>query len=262
MICRQLISIGLLGFVLFALSGCVAEAEYKKCVRRNQIQQQRILDLEAAQERERLEADKLRQEFELYMKTQGYDSEKIAALQAALAAKQAKIDQLSSMVGQIALPAELSSALADWASKSGSSLVTYDEENGIVRFKSDLLFKKGDDAVQSSAKGQLGEFAKILNTSAAKDFDVLIVGHTDDVPILKPSTKAKHPSNWHLSAHRSISVQKVLASSGLAQTRMAVMGLGEFRPMEPNKAGNKGNPVNRRVEIYIVPAGHLRTVPN
>ena len=44
-------------------------------------------------------------------------------------------------------------------------------------------------------------------------------------------------------------------------TRLAVMGFGEHRPLEPNKPNQKGNPVNRRVEIYIIPSGQIRTVP-
>ena len=96
---------------------------------------------------------------------------------------------------------------------------------------------------------------------AAKDFDVLIVGHTDDLPILRPETLAKHPTNWHLSAHRAISVQRVFAEANLSSTRLAVMGFGEYRPLEPNKPNQKGNSVNRRVEIYIIPSGQIRTVP-
>ena len=74
------------------------------------------------------------------------------------------------------------------------------------------------------------------------------------VNALRAATKAKHPTNWHLSAHRAISVQKILAGAGVAESRTAVVGMGEFRPIEPNKANKGGNPRNRRVEMYIVPA--------
>ena len=95
------------------------------------------------------------------------------------------------------------------------------------------------------------------------DFDVLIVGHTDDIPIKKPDTLLKHPSNWHLSAHRAISVERILAAAGMLETRLSVMGMGQFRPIAPNASGQKGNPMNRRVEIYIVPAGSVRiATPN
>ena len=136
--------------------------------------------------------------------------------------------------------------------------MTYDERTGVVRFTSDLLFDKGDATVNPVTLDKMGALARIMNSPAAEGFDLLIVGHTDDIPIKKPATLAQHPTNWHLSAHRSIAVEDVLAKAGLAPTRMAVMGMGEFHPVEPNEAGNKGNPKNRRVDIYIVPSGQIR----
>ncbi|MCH9022288.1 MAG: OmpA family protein [Planctomycetes bacterium] len=257
---QVLLAGGLLGVSMWSLGGCVSKAEFDKCVRRNGIQQERIEALEAAQETEKLRADKILQEFDLYRKQSGLSQLKIEALQSALAAKNADIERLLNQVGQIALPAELSSALSEWAEKDGGGLVSYDESKGIVRFKSDLLFDKGDDRVQTAFLGQLEELSRILSMEAANGFDVLIVGHTDDLPILRPGTLAKHPTNWHLSAHRAISVQKVFADAKLPSARLAVMGFGEHRPLEPNKPNQKGNPVNRRVEIYIIPSGQIRTV--
>jgi len=248
--------IGLCGVIAASamLGGCVSRAEYDKCVNRNQIQQERIQALEAAVEAEKLRADQFKQQLDQIMKEKDYWQKKIDALQAALNEKNGIIDQLSKQVGQTALPPELSSALADWA--KGSDLVEYDEKTGIVRFKSDLLFASGSDEVKGSAQKQIVELSKILNTQVAQQFDILIVGHTDDQPIRFAA--AKHPTNWHLSAHRAISVEKVLASAGMQETRMSVMGLGEFRPIAPNEPNNRGNAKNRRVDIYIVPAGSLR----
>ena len=244
--------------LLATFSGCISKAEYDKCVRRNQVQQERIESLETAQEAERLRADKIQQEMVLLKQKQGLWQQKINALGASLSAKQALIDQLSSQLGHIALPPELSGALAEWARQAGANMVDYDEKTGVVRFKSDLLFEKGADTVQAEALGQLEKLAQILSSPAAEGFDILIVGHTDDIPILKPATLAIHPTNWHLSAHRAIAVEKVIAAAGMNEIRIAVMGMGEFRPIEPNLSNNKGNPRNRRVEIYIVPAGQIR----
>jgi len=96
---------------------------------------------------------------------------------------------------------------------------------------------------------------RILNTDQAKEFDIIIAGHTDDLPILKPETKAKHPSNWYLSAHRAIMVLDVMTSNGIVSERASVRGFGEYRPVVPNELNKKGNPQNRRVEIYIIPKG-------
>jgi chemotaxis protein MotB len=244
--------------VLFTVSGCVSKAEYDKCMRRNQIQLDRISALEEAQEAERLRADRIQNEMNLMQQKEPYWQQKIDALMAQLNAKQAMIDQLSAQVGQSPLPPELNTALSDWARQVGSDVVEYDEKTGIVRFKSDLLFEKGSDVVAVDLQPRVESLAQILNSPAAQDFDVLIVGHTDDIPIKKPVTLAKHPSNWHLSAHRAISVERILAAVGIMENRLSVMGMGQFRPIAPNAPGEKGNPLNRRVEIYIVPAGSVR----
>jgi len=134
-------------------------------------------------------------------------------------------------------------------------LVTYDADRGIVKFKSDLLFEVGSDKVASEAVKAVKSLCEILNSEEAKKFDIIIAGHTDDIPIKKPATLAKHPNNWYLSAHRAISVLNVMAESKIDPKRMSARGFGEYRPVAENKPGKKGNPLNRRVEIYIVPEG-------
>jgi len=252
---RVLLCVSLMGV---ALSGCVARSEFDKAVNRNKIQYERIQELEAAEGRERMLADKLRSEFDLYKQQEGLALLKVEALEAALRSKQAELEGLLSQVGTFILPPEITSALEEWVQQTGSDLVSFDPERGIVRFKSDLLFNPGEDVVQPTAHAQIVELSKILSTPMALEFDVLIVGHTDDIPIRRAQTRSKHPTNWHLSAHRAISVQRIMVNSQMAPTRVAVMGLGEFRPLEANKPGSKGNPKNRRVEIYIVPAGQMQ----
>jgi len=95
----------------------------------------------------------------------------------------------------------------------------------------------------------------VLNSEEAKGFDVIVAGHTDDMPVSKPETRLKHPTNWHLSAHRGISVVDLMISDGVIPNRLSVRGFGEFRPVEPNKPDKKGNAKNRRVEIFIVAKG-------
>jgi chemotaxis protein MotB len=158
------------------------------------------------------------------------------------------------LYGGAALPVELSTMLEDFA-KQQPDLVTFDESKGIVRFKSDLLFEKGSDVVAPTAVEAVKSLCGILNSEQGKKFDIIIAGHTDDIPILKPATKAKHPTNWHLSAHRAISVLDAMANNNIEQKRMSVRGFSEYRPVAPNKPNKEGNPQNRRVEIYIVPKG-------
>jgi chemotaxis protein MotB len=167
-------------------------------------------------------------------------------------------DPAKPIVIERALPPGLDSALKDFAAKY-PGVVDYDEKTGVVKWKSDLLFALGSDIVRDDVKEPLGQFAEIVKSSDASGFDVVIVGHTDTTPIRKATTRQEHKTNWHLSAHRSISVMDILASAGVSQGRLGVMGYGEFRPIAENSS-NDGKAQNRRVEMYLVPANKLATV--
>ena len=161
--------------------------------------------------------------------------------------------QAQLLKGGTRLPDELNILLREFA--RDNPMVTFDESTGMLKFKSDLLFDLGSDNVTAAAAESIKALCKIMNTDKAKDFDLLIAGHTDDVPIKKPATREKHPTNWHLSAHRAIAVLKAMTASGVTPQRVSVRGFGEYRPLEANKANKGGNPANRRVEIYVVPSG-------
>lgn len=154
------------------------------------------------------------------------------------------------IVKEVKLPAELDKALREFAEKY-PGIVDYDRKRGAVKWKSDLLFALGSDVVKDSAKSSLAAFAKIAASTAAKQFDVIVVGHTDNVPIAKAETRQKHPTNWHLSAHRAISVNFLMMEYGVPKTRTGIMGYGEYRPIAPNTTA-EGRQKNRRVEIYLV----------
>ncbi len=153
------------------------------------------------------------------------------------------------------LPEALDSALRQFAQEHPTAVV-YDPTYGTVKWKSDLLFALGSDVVKQSSMAALQGFTDIIKSSAADDFEVLVVGHTDSRPISRPQTKAKHPTNWHLSAHRAIAVSSILRKNGYVPQRIGVMGYGEYRPIADN-SGETGASQNRRVEIYMVPAGSI-----
>ena len=203
--------------------------------------EQRDRQLAAAAEEENIEIEQLRGQ--------------VAALEEDLEGKKTMIssmqDRLLSTGGQ--LPVELTSKLEELADKY--EMISYDADRGVLKFESDLTFEKGSDQVTSSAIGGVKSLCTILNQTEAEKFDAVIAGHTDDIPVLKPETKAKHPTNWHLSAHRAISVLNIMAANNVAPKRLSVRGFGEFSPIEENKANKGGSAKNRRVEIYIVPQG-------
>ena len=153
------------------------------------------------------------------------------------------------------LPETLHVALKGFADANPGT-VQYDAAHGTVKWKSDLLFALGSDIVKESSTGSLRGFTQIIMSPAAADFEAIVVGHTDNTPIVRAGTKAKHPTNWHLSAHRAISVGSVLRQYGYTANRIGVMGYGEYRPVAGN-SDETGKSQNRRVEIYLVPKGAI-----
>lgn len=246
--------------VMIALTafGCgVSQQQYEDLQAQNRIQQQRIGELEASltqcnqslqQRQQQLDALAGRSDADLAAR-----DALTAALEADLEEKKALIAKLQAQLleGFTPLPLELNVMLQEFARTS--DMIDFDETTGSLRFKSDLLFNLGSDEVQPPAAESLKALATIMNSPEADEFGLLIVGHTDDVPIRRPATLEAHPTNWHLSAHRAISVMSHLSRSNIEQERMAVKGHGEFLPVEPNRPNRGGNPANRRVEIYIVP---------
>jgi chemotaxis protein MotB len=249
-----LVVVGLLAGVA-VLSGCDGNADLKL---QNRTQQDTINRLSAQLQEANLQLDKLKQRLAAIEGTGGVEAEalrqKIAALEEDLAKKKELIASMQDkLMGVSPLPVEVSTALEDFA--KGNDMVEYDANRGIVKFKSDLVFEKGSDVVTPQAAENVRKLAAILNSDQAKQFGIIVAGHTDDIPIQKPGTREKHPTNWHLSSHRAIAVLQIMQQSGVEPTRLSTRGFGEYRPQEPNGPNKTGNARNRRVEIYIVPAG-------
>jgi chemotaxis protein MotB len=248
-----LIVLGLSAGIAF-IGGC----EQSDLQTQNQVQQRRISDLESQLQASQLQLDQLKRKLEAAEATGGVEVEtlrqKVAALEEDVAKKAALIKSMQDrLLGGSPLPVELNTALEDFA--KGNNMVEYDASRGMVKFKSDLLFDKGSDAVTPQAAEAIRTLSGILNGEQAKKFDIIVAGHTDDIPIEKPQTRAAHPTNRALSCHRAISVVEQMGKDGIEPKRLSTRGFGEYRPLEPNAPNKKGNPKNRRVEIYIVPAG-------
>ena len=250
--------------VIFGLCACVllvngCSSELQDLRIQNNTQQKLIDQLQAELAANTLQLEQMKKQLAAAQQTDSIEVEalqqKIAALEEDLAKKKELIASMQQrlLLGGGALPVELSTMLEDFAKQH--DMVTYDSSRGLVKFKSDLLFEKGSDKVAASAVEAVKSLSGILNSEEGKKFDVIIAGHTDDIPILKPETRAKHPTNWHLSVHRAIAVLNVMESNNIEPKRMSARGFGEYRPITENKPNKGGNPQNRRVEIYIVAEG-------
>lgn len=127
----------------------------------------------------------------------------------------------------------------------------FDPETGVSKFNADLLFPLGSDEIRPDADGLLREFAKIMNEPDARQFNILISGHTDDLEIKRAGTKARHATNWELSVHRGTAVIHALKKFGLEESRMGVSGYSMYQPVAPN-SNDANRQKNRRVEIYVL----------
>jgi chemotaxis protein MotB len=125
----------------------------------------------------------------------------------------------------------------------------FNAETGMIRFGSDFTFSSGRATLSQSASELMSRVATILNSSYASHFEIIVMGHTDNI---KPKSSAqRYPTNWELSTARAVSVVKGLASNGVDPKRFEIAGYGEFRPLVRNR--NDGTKENRRVEIYLRP---------
>jgi chemotaxis protein MotB len=129
----------------------------------------------------------------------------------------------------------------------------YDPATGLHRFRSDILFDLGSDAIRPEAGPTIKEFASSVTAGSAKGLRILIVGHTDDQNIVRPETALKHPTNWHLSTDRADAVILELLKLGVEPERIASMGYSEFHPLEKSTS-EPARQRNRRVELFVVPS--------
>jgi len=250
--------------IVLVLSGGLAftggcNSQMKDLELRNRTQQEEISRLQSQLQAAQMQLDQLKRKLEAYEKTEGVEvdalRQKIAALEEDLTKKQELIKSMQAkLMGLTPLPVELNTALEDLA-KQHSDMIEFDPNHGLVKFKSDLLFEKGSDKVTAAAVDAIKALCGILNSAQAKAFHIIVAGHTDDIPIRRAETLMQHPTNWYLSSHRAISVLNSLQDCGIAPVRLSTRGFGEYRPVAPNAPNKGGNPKNRRVEIYIVPAG-------
>lgn len=125
--------------------------------------------------------------------------------------------------------------------------VTVKDGNVYVSMQEKLLFKSGSDVVDPKGKEALGKLAMVLNNT--KDINVLIEGHTDNVPI----KTNKYKDNWDLSTARATSIVRVLTKdNSFDPNRITAAGKSSFHPVQPNETV-EGRSANRRTEVILSP---------
>ena len=189
--------------------------------------------------------------------------QQLGQTQQQLATANARIDNLLAERSQ--LKDRYAQALTDTTTDSfggtGTPAIpgfTYDPLTGLSKFPDDVLFDLGSDQIRAESVPRLREFANQVNSVSALGLRILIVGHTDDQQISRPSTAEKHATNWHLSTDRASQVITELEQMGIDSDRMSAMGYSRFQPLASGD-DESIRQRNRRVELYVVPDSAAQT---
>jgi chemotaxis protein MotB len=129
------------------------------------------------------------------------------------------------------------------AKMRGDVRITSQTDKITVELGEGVLFKSGSPDLSPGAKRTL---ALISESIRSTDGDVIVEGHTDNVPI-----RGRFASNWELSASRAFSVIQELAASGVPASRLTAWGFGENRPVVANDSA-ENRQRNRRIDIVIL----------
>ncbi|MFW5873466.1 MAG: flagellar motor protein MotB [Bacillota bacterium] len=115
----------------------------------------------------------------------------------------------------------------------------------VIRFTGQLLFDVGEANIRSNGEEVLLKISQIIKEVPN---DVLVEGHTDNLPI----NTSDYPSNWELSTARATRVIRYfIETENIDPDRLSASGYSEYQPLRPNDtSGNRAE--NRRVEIVLL----------
>jgi chemotaxis protein MotB len=164
---------------------------------------------------------------------------KLIELQSILAKKDADVQALRDKI-KAALKSFEGSGLQVIV-KNGKVYVSMEEK---------LLFESGRFTLDAKGEAALKELAKVIE--ADKDINVMVEGHTDNVPFSASST-AQIRDNWDLSVMRATTIVKTILKYGnIEPNRLTASGRGEYIPLDTENT-KEARAKNRRTEIILTP---------
>jgi chemotaxis protein MotB len=173
------------------------------------------------------------------------------SLSTSLAEREKKVNELEQVL------ANKDKAVQDLRSRISNALLNFKENDLTVKVKNgkvyvslaeQLLFGSGSIQVDQKGVGALQQLAKALKDQ--KDINIMVEGHTDNVPISKKSQYMQ--DNWDLSVMRATSITKILIDGGVSPKQVVAAGKGEFYPLVSND-NTQNKQKNRRTEIIVTP---------
>lgn len=177
------------------------------------------------------------------------ESARLQKLESELNAREAQITELQSLINaREAQMQQLKSAISNALHNFEGKGLTVEHKNGkiYVSMENKLLFNSGSWAVGAEGKKAVVQLASVLNQNT--DINVLIEGHTDDVPY----TGSALIDNWDLSVKRATAIVRILHDNGVEPTQITAAGRSEFIPVATNETSD-GKAKNRRIEIILAP---------
>ena len=112
----------------------------------------------------------------------------------------------------------------------------------------EVLFESGSAKLKPDGETLVSELVGALEDVP---YQILVVGHTDNVPI-GPGLASVYPSNWELAGARASSVVRVMVEEGVPGQQLLAMSMGDTRPVATNDSA-EGRRENRRIEVRIRP---------
>jgi chemotaxis protein MotB len=173
------------------------------------------------------------------------------SLSNSLAEREKKVQELEQVL------ASKDKFVQDLKNKISNALLNFKENDITVKVKNgkvyvslaeQLLFGSGSIDVDSKGVTALQQLAKAIKDQ--KDINIMVEGHTDNVPISKKSQYMQ--DNWDLSVMRATSITKILTKAGVSPKQVTASGRGEFVPLSANDT-EQNKQKNRRTEIIITP---------
>ena len=207
----------------------------------------------------RLEEEKQRNKElqEAYKKLQGSYQENVSQGQVNISKLVDEINASNKFIKQLVEAKSKSDSLNQALTNKLTRSLTREEMNDVdvqvlkgvvyISLADNMLYKSGSYEIGERAGETLSKIAKIIMDY--KDYDVLVEGNTDNVPISQKNIR----NNWDLSALRASSVVQALQNQyGVDTKRLSAAGRGEYNPVASNNT-EKGKQRNRRTQIIITP---------
>lgn len=173
------------------------------------------------------------------------------SLSNSLAEREKKVKELEQIL------ANKDKAVQELKNKISNALLNFKENDISVKVKNgkvyvslaeQLLFGSGSVQIDSKGVAALQQLAKAIKDQ--RDINIMVEGHTDNVPISKKSTYMN--DNWDLSVMRATSITRILTKAGVSPGQITASGRSEYIPLAKNDSP-QNRQKNRRTEIIITP---------